>query len=94
MNMRWLKKREVIIYFLLFKKFRYEKFNIGDAFSVLGPYFSKKVTYNSISYMTKIGLITKLSNVEYRLNPFDDFVLSFLAKPYLERRVTLRRRIQ
>ncbi|WP_338601729.1 hypothetical protein V6M85_00670 [Sulfolobus tengchongensis] len=94
MNMRWLKKREVIIYFLLFKKFRYEKFNIGDAFYVLKPYFSKKVSYSSIKYMSKIGLITKLNSVEYRLNPFEDFVLTFLAKAYLERRSILRRRIR
>ncbi|WP_345725206.1 hypothetical protein [Saccharolobus caldissimus] len=94
MIMRWLKKREVIIYFLLFKKFNYNKFNIGEAFDVLKPYFSKKVSYHSISYMSKIGLITKLNELEYRLNPFDDFILTFLAKSYLERRATLRHKIQ
>ncbi|MEM0363507.1 MAG: hypothetical protein QXH75_06880 [Sulfolobaceae archaeon] len=94
MNMRWLKKREVIIYFLLFKKFGYNKFNIGEAYDVLKPYFSKKVTNHSINYMSKIGLISKLNEVEYRLNPFEDFILTFLAKPYLERRATLRHKIQ
>ncbi|TRM97639.1 hypothetical protein DJ527_11790 [Sulfolobus sp. F1] len=92
--MRWLKKREVIIYFLLFKKFKYDKFNLGEALDVLKPYFSKKVSYNSISYMSKIGLITKLGSLEYKLNPFEDFVLIFLGKSYLDRRLTLRRKTQ
>ncbi|MCY0859480.1 MAG: hypothetical protein OWQ54_03530 [Sulfolobaceae archaeon] len=87
--MRWLRKREVIIYFLLYSKFRYQEFDIGEAFKVLEPYFSKKVIKNSIKYLSKIGLITGVDKIKYRLNPFEDFVLFYVGYQYLQRRAKL-----
>ncbi|BFH74345.1 hypothetical protein SJAV_22890 [Sulfurisphaera javensis] len=91
--MRWLKKREIVIYYLLYKKFKYNEFNIGLAIDLLSPYFSKKTIKNTIKYMTKIGIINKLNETEYRLIPFEDY-LSTISFQYLKRRATLRRKIQ
>lgn len=91
--MRWLKKREIVIYYLLYRKFKQEKFNIGLAFDVLSPYFSKKVIKNSIKYMSRLGLIIKINETEYRLLPFEEY-LSTISYQYIRRRLTLRRRTQ
>lgn len=92
--MRWLKKREVIIYFLLYAKFRYDDFDLGEAFKVLTPYFSKKVIRNSIKYMSKIGLITQIGPMKYRLYSFEDFILTYVGYQYLKRRVTVHHKVQ
>lgn len=88
--MRWLKKREVVIYFLLYKKFRYDKFNLGEALDVLNPYFSKKVSLNTIKFLSKIGLITKLDYFTYQLAKFEDYIY-LVSYPYLQRRARNRR---
>lgn len=91
--MKWLKKREIVIYYLLYKKFGYCEFNIGDAINVLSPYFSKKIIFTSIKYMTKRGLITNLENLNYRLNSFEEFIF-LISFDYLKRRSNLRHKIQ
>ncbi len=89
--MRWLKKREVVVYFLLYRKFKFDKFNIGEALDVLSPYFSKKVSLSVIKYLSKKGLINSLGNLEYNLVPFEEF-LYLTSYEYIKRRSTLRRR--
>lgn len=91
--MRWLKKREIVIYFLLYKKFRYENFNLGEALDTLSPYFSKKVSLNSIKFLAKIGLITKLDYFTYKLNRFDDYIY-LISYSYLKRRSRIRRNLR
>lgn len=91
--MRWLKKREIVIYYLLYRKFNYDKFNIGLAIDVLSPYFSKKVIKNSIKYMSKIGLIIKINELEYKLLPFNEYLL-LVSFHYIKRRSILRRKTQ
>ncbi|AAY80659.1 hypothetical protein [Sulfolobus acidocaldarius] len=91
--MRWLKKREIIIYFLLYKKFETEKFNIGEAIQVLSPYFSKKVSINVIRYLTKVGLVIKLNETEYRLLSMEEYLLE-ISVSYIRRRATLHHKTQ
>jgi len=89
--MRWIKKREVVIYFLLYKKFKDEVFNIGEAFDVLKPYFSKKVIINTLRYFSKIGLASKVSEFNYRLNSFEEFLFLF-TYDYIQLRNKRRRK--
>jgi hypothetical protein len=91
--MRWLKKREIVIYFLLYRKFGYNVFNLGEALDVLKPFFSKKVSLSAIKYMQKIGLINKVDLLEYRLSNFDEYIY-LMSIDYLKRRATLRHKIQ
>ncbi|WP_184650928.1 MULTISPECIES: hypothetical protein [Sulfurisphaera] len=93
MIMRWLKKREIVIYYLLYRKFRNDKFNIGLALDTLSPYFSKKVIKNTLKYMVKLGLIVKVNELEYRLISFDEY-LSIVSYEYLKRRLTLHHKTQ
>ncbi|MFP3217372.1 MAG: hypothetical protein RXQ99_02065 [Acidianus sp.] len=93
MIMRWLKKREIVIYFLLYRKFGYNVFNLGEALDVLKPFFSKKVSLSAIKYMQKIGLINKVDFLEYRLSNFDEYIY-LMSIDYLKRRATLRHKIQ
>ncbi|AWR97813.1 hypothetical protein DFR86_09825 [Acidianus sulfidivorans JP7] len=90
--MRWLKKREVVIYFLLHKKFGSNTFNLGEALDVLSPYFSKKVSISSIKYLTKLGLIYKLDPLTYRLLNFEEYIY-LVSFPYLKRRAKIRQRL-
>jgi hypothetical protein len=89
--MRWPKKREIIIYFLLYKKFGTNKFNIGEAFDLLKPYFSKKIVLSSLRYMNKVGLITKLSEYDYRVSKFEEYI-SLIIYEYLELRKKRKRK--
>ncbi|MCI2414887.1 MAG: hypothetical protein MPF33_06550 [Candidatus Aramenus sp.] len=89
--MRWLKKREVVVYYLLYRKFRFDKFNVGEALDTLKPYFSKKVSMSVIKYLSKKGLINSLGNSKYSLVPFEEF-LYLTSYEYIKRRSTLRRR--
>ncbi|BDC19932.1 hypothetical protein HS5_28220 [Acidianus sp. HS-5] len=91
--MRWLKKREVIIYFLLYRKFGYNNFNLSEALDILKPFFSKKVSLSAIRYMQKIGLINNINFLEYRLSNFDDYVY-LMSIDYLKRRTILHHKIQ
>ena len=91
--MRWLKKREIVIYYLIQRKFKDNKFNIGEVFDLLSPYFSKKVIKSSFSYLVKIGLIIKLNKMEYRAISFDEYFNEISLK-YLKRRLTLRHKTQ
>jgi len=91
--MRWLKKREIVIYFLLYRKFGYNVFNLGEALDVLKPFFSKKVSLSAIKYMQKIGLINKVDFLEYRLSNFNEYIY-LMSIDYLKRRATLRHKIQ
>lgn len=91
--MRWLKKREVVIYYLLEKKFGVNEFNLGEAIDYLSPYFSKKVTINVIRYFYKTGILVKTGELRYRVIPWEEYMLDVSFK-YLRRRATLRRKIR
>ncbi|MCH1771358.1 MULTISPECIES: hypothetical protein [Metallosphaera] len=90
--MRWLKKRDAVIYFLLWKKFRNTGFTLLEAYSYLDPYFSKKITKSTIRYMSRVGLLITKENQMYLL-PLEEY-LELISLPYLKRRATLRHRIQ
>ena len=91
--MRWLKKREVVIYFMLQKKFGTNEFNVGEALEYLSPYFSKKVSLNVIRYFYNTGILIKTGELRYKLIPWDEYMLDVSFK-YLRRRATLHHKIQ
>ncbi|BCU71135.1 hypothetical protein [Stygiolobus caldivivus] len=91
--MRWLKKREVVIYFLLQKKFGTNEFNVGEALEYLSPYFSKKVSLNVIRYFYNTGILIKTGELRYKLIPWDEYMLDVSFK-YLRRRATLHHKIR
>ncbi|EZQ06789.1 hypothetical protein CM19_05280 [Candidatus Acidianus copahuensis] len=93
MLMRWLKKREVVIYFLLYRKFGYSQFNLGEALYELSPFFSKKVSLSVIKYLVKLGLLIRNNNYYFTLVPFEEYIL-LNSYDYLKRRSSLRRKIQ
>ncbi|AEE94293.1 conserved hypothetical protein [Acidianus hospitalis W1] len=78
---------------MLYRKFGYNVFNLGEALDVLKPFFSKKVSLSAIKYMQKIGLINKVDFLEYRLSNFDEYIY-LMSIDYLKRRATLRHKIQ
>ncbi|MUN28005.1 hypothetical protein [Sulfuracidifex metallicus] len=90
--MRWFKKREIIIYSLLFSKFKYREFTFLDAISVLLPYFSKKVSKGSFRYLIKAGLIVNSKGNLYRLVDLNEYLLTDLGYTYLKKRSTRRRK--
>ncbi|AWR99949.1 hypothetical protein [Metallosphaera hakonensis] len=90
--MKWLKKRDAVIYFLLWKKFKETGFTLYEAYSYLDPYFSKKITKSTIRYMSRAGLAVNKEG-KYFLIPLEEY-LWVLSLPYLKRRATLRHRIQ
>jgi hypothetical protein len=91
-DMRWLKKREVVVYLELRRRFNYAPFNLGDAISHMRPYMPPKVLISTVKYLVKVGLVTSLGDFNYKLNDFDDYLLSEVVYPYLRRRFNLRRR--
>ncbi|MCG3108803.1 hypothetical protein L3N51_01091 [Metallosphaera sp. J1] len=90
--MKWLKKRDAVIYFLLWKKFRDTGFTLFEAYSHLDPYFSKKITKSTIRYMLRAGLLINKDDRMYLL-PLEEY-LELISLPYLKRRASLRHRIQ
>jgi hypothetical protein len=91
--MRWFKKREIVIYYLLYKKFKDRQFNLGEALDILSPYFSKKVSLNVIRYLTNVGVLIKVGDMNYKVLPFEEY-LGEISFQYLRRRAILRRKTQ
>lgn len=90
LNMRWPKKREIVIYYLLWRKFKEREFTSLEAYACLEPYFSKKVAKSSLRYLSRVGLLVNREGKMTAL-PLGEF-LSQVSYPYLLRRATLRRR--
>jgi len=91
--LRWIKKREAVIYYLLYFKFGTDQFNVGEALTILSPYFPKRIVMQSITFLSKRGLITRLSHTNFRLVSFEEF-MGIEMRSYLDRRATLRRKSQ
>ncbi|EHP68460.1 MAG: hypothetical protein RXS23_01295 [Metallosphaera yellowstonensis] len=90
LTMRWPKKREMVVYYLLWRKFKEKEFTPLDAYACLEPYFSRKVARSTLRYLSRVGLLLDREG-RITIVPLDEF-LSQVSYPYLLRRAILRRR--
>ncbi len=85
---RWVKKREFLSYYLLYKRFSTDKFNIGEAIDVLVREFcmSRKSAFNVFRRIYKMGFIERIDKLVYRcLEPSD--ILDAYLRSYREKRL-------
>ncbi len=80
-----IKKRELAAYFILYKSFGEETFNVGEALDVLSSCFSKKISLNIIKRLCKIGLIIKVSHNTYKVGNLEKWIESII-EGYLKNR--------
>ena len=83
--MRWLKKREFLAYYLLFRTFNRKKVNIGELISILGLFFSRKTTFNIIKRLRKLGLLKQINELEYEITDLQVFLDTISAHYFLQR---------
>ena len=89
--MRWLKKREFLAYYLLFRTFNHKKVNIGDMIDTLSLFFGKKTTFNIIKRLKKLGLLKQVNKIEYEVTDLLVFLDALSVQYFLER---LRRELK
>ncbi len=89
--MRWLKKREVVMIYLLNSKFKDTPFTYFEALAVLEKVFGRRVARNRLKYFIKSGIIIKVSEDKYRVLSMNEIVEQ-LALSYIIRRSRLLRR--
>ena len=89
--MRWLKKREFLAYYLLFRTFNHKKVNIGDMIDTLSLFFGKKTTFNIIKRLKKLGLLKQVNKIEYEVTDLLMFLDAISVQYFLER---LRRELK
>lgn len=83
---RWLRKRDFLAYYLIYKVYSSKNFNIGEAVDILIKKFccSRKVAYNIIKRLYRMGLLIKVDKVVYKcrdlLEVLDDYLSSYTLK--------------
>ncbi|RLG83164.1 MAG: hypothetical protein DRO40_05530 [Thermoprotei archaeon] len=84
---RWLKKREFLSYYLIYKVYGSRNFNIGEASDLLIQKFccSRKVAYNIIKRLYKTGLLIKVDKAIYKCRDLHDALDSYLSTYILKR---------
>jgi len=78
----WLKKREFASYLLLWKVFKDQPFNIGEALDVLEDFMSRKVAYNVLKRLEKLGWISRVNSLEFKVLSFNE-IFNSIVLPYL-----------
>ncbi len=83
---RWLKKREFLAYYLVYKRFG-GRASIGEIIGVLREYFTPRVAKNLFKRLRRVGLLKPLqpSGETYEVRSPEDY-LDSLLRDYLERR--------
>ena len=84
---RWLKKREFLAYYLIYKAYGSRNFNIGEASDLLIQEFccSRKVAYNIIKRLYKTGFLIKVDKVIYRCRDLYEVLDNYLSTYILKR---------
>ncbi|MEM2234840.1 MAG: hypothetical protein QW224_03795 [Desulfurococcaceae archaeon] len=64
---RWFKKRDFMVYYVLFKTYRGESFNLGEAIDLVRENFcfNRSTAISILRRLLKLGLITQRSKLEY-----------------------------
>ncbi len=89
---RWLKKREFLAYYLLYKVYGSRNFNIGEASDLLIREFccSRKVAYSIIKRLYKIGFLIKVDKAIYKCRDLyeilDNYLLIYIFKRCKQRK--------
>ncbi len=92
--MRWLKKREVVMIYLLNSKFKDASFTYFEALAVLEKVFGRKVARNRLKYFIKSGIIIKVSEDKYRVLSMNEIVEQLALSYIIRRSQLLHRRTQ
>lgn len=64
---KWFKKRDFIVYYMLFKTYGREAFNLGEAIDLVKENFcfNRSTAISILRRLLKLGLITQRSDLEY-----------------------------
>ncbi len=88
---RWLKKREFLAYYLLYRTYGSNCFNIGEAMDLLIQRYccSRKVAHNIVKRLYRLGLLVKEDNLVYRCRDLFEVLDTYLTT-YITRRCRQR----
>lgn len=89
--MRWLKKREFITYYLLFRLFKGREVNIGEIIGVLSLFMSRKTAFNIVRRLKHLGLLKRTNKVDYEVIDLQEY-LDRIATVYLIQRLIKKAR--
>ena len=92
--MKWLKKREIAMIYLLNNKFGERPFTYFEALALLERFFGRKVARNRIKYFIKTGIIHKISENELRVMPLTEVIEGIVLSYLVKRSLRLRHRTQ
>ena len=92
--MKWLKKREIAMIYLLNNKFGERSFTYFEALALLEKFFGRKVARNRIKYFIKTGIIHKISENELRVMPLTEVIEGVVLSYLIKRSQRLRRKTQ
>ena len=90
--MKWLKKREIAMLYLLNSKFYGSSFTFFEALALLEVFFGRRVARNRIKYFIKTGIIIKVSEDRYRVKSISEVVEEEVIPYLIKRSERLRRR--
>ena len=81
MRKRWLKRREFLVYYMLWRSFGEDCFNLGEAIDILRPVAGgKRLAERLVKMLVRHGLLERCRPLEYRaINP-----LSYLDREAAE----------
>ena len=84
---RWLKKREFLAYYLIYRVYGSKSFNIGEASDLLIQRFccSRKVAYNIIKRLYRLGLLVKEDKITYKCKDLFEVLDNYLSTYALKR---------
>ena len=84
--MRWPKKREFIMYYLIFRVFGCKKVNIGNIIDILSPFLSRKNAYRIIKGLKQLGLLRQIDKLTYEVVDLQEY-LDRVAASYITQRL-------
>ena len=77
---KWLKKRDFLAYYFLWKTYRTNEFNLGEALNLLHTTFcySKKTAANIIKRLYKLGLLQRINYMVFKCLDLDTVLQAYL----------------
>ena len=86
MGKRWIKKREFVIYYLLWKKYRDNCVNRGGVLDFVSEIVgSKKTARNIVNVLVKRGFLRRCDTVSYRVISFEEAFMPTVISYVLQR---------
>ncbi len=86
MGRRWIKKREFVIYYLLWKKYKDNCVNRGEVLDLVSEIVgSKKTASNIVSVLIKRGFLRRCDTISYRAISFEEAFMTSVVSYVLQR---------